>query len=139
LQELHDIYPIHSFSENRYSIRGLELPLDIYDSVVSEEEISAALGFLCHLLVMVAKYLSIPFRYRIVCNSSRSAIQDDGRGVLPLFQARMVDREKLERGILLLERNVDCLLLHRNVNSLPSDHILYKVKRLFDHTIDEDI
>lgn len=121
----------------RYLIRGLEIPIDLYNNStnVVEEEISAALGFCCHLVVMLGKYLCVPLRYRIFCNSSRSAIRQ-GTIIYPLFTARVVEREQLERGMLLLYANVDCILQTRGIEYNPKSHILARLQRIYRHVIE---
>jgi hypothetical protein len=137
LKELRVIYPIQCMSEHRYFIRGLELPSDLHNGDVSEDEVSAALGFVCHSLVMISKYLSIPLRYRIICNSSRSAVQDDEVDILPLFQARVVEASQLDRGMTLLELNVECILKNRGICCAEKSNILAKIKRIYDKIIGE--
>jgi predicted double-glycine peptidase len=136
MKELRSIYPIQCKPEQHYFIRGIELPSDLHVGLVTEDEISAALGYICHSLVMMSKYLSIPLRYRIVCNSSRSAVQEDGSTILPLFQSRVVERDYLERGMLLLDRNVEKLAKSRNVKCGETSHILQKMKRIYDKVVD---
>lgn len=136
LKQLRAIYPIQCLPEQHYFIRGIELPSDLHVGLVTEDEISAALGYICHSLVMLSKYLSIPLRYRIVCNSSRSAIQEDGATILPLFQSRVVERHFLDRGMVLLDRNVETLAKSRNVKCGATAHILAKMKRLYDKVVD---
>lgn len=118
-----------------YLIRGLRLPVDIYTTTVPEEEINASLGYCAHLVYMIAKYLAIPLRHRIFCNSSRSAIQQDGVGVFPLFLGRMVarslEREQVDRGARLLGANVNCILMHLNMpSSLRLVHILARLQAI---------
>lgn len=136
LEELQMTYPIRCQAEETWFIRGQEVPKDLHAGGVSEEEVSAALGFLCHSVVMISKYLSIALRYRIVCNSSRSAVQQDATTILPLFQARMVERGELNRGMLLVERNVACILKTRGIPYSQDSHILCKVKRIYDNIVD---
>jgi hypothetical protein len=138
LQELQTIYPIKSVSEadQQYLIRGLKLSFDINNTtVVPEEELSAALGFACHLVVMLSKYLSVQLRYSVFCNSSRSAIKD-GTVVFPLFLARAVEREQLGRGMKLLDANVDSILKTRGIAYTAESHMLSKLKRVFDQVIE---
>ena len=117
-------------------IAGAELPTDLFGGDVNEEEISAALGFLAHSLVMMSKYLSIPLRYRIICNSSRSAIQEEGAKILPLFLARTAERQHLERGIVLLNHNIDCIAKTRGIKFSQADaHILVKVHEVYEFCI----
>lgn len=132
--ELNAVYPIHCKADEHYFIRGAELPRDIYSGEVDEDEVSAALGFVCHSMVMLSKYLSIPLRYRMVCNSSRSAIQEDGAQILPLFMSRVVERDQLGRGLSLLHRNLECLLKTRDV-ATDQSHILGKLQKLYESII----
>jgi UV radiation resistance-associated gene protein len=137
LLDLRNIYPITFLrGEDRFLIRDLCIPLDIHSGAVTEEEISAALGFLCHLISMVSKYMSVQLRHRVFCNSSRSAIQEEGGAIYPLFLARVVEREELDRGLQLLRRNVECIMKARDIDFQPREHILVNVKKLFDIMID---
>lgn len=136
LEELRMIYPIRGQAEETWFIRGQEIPKDLHAGGISEEEISAALGFMAHSVVMIAKYLSIPLRYRIVCNSSRSAVQQDATTILPLFQARMVEREELDRAMVLMGRNVACILKTRGIIYSEDAHILRKVNRIYESIVD---
>ena len=126
-----------------YLIRGLRLPVDIYTTTVPEEEINASLGYCVHLVFMIAKYLTIQLRHRIFCNSSRSAIQQDGVGVFPLFLGRMVarslEREQVDRGARLLGANVNCIMMHIDMpESLHQMHILARLKAILDRVADGD-
>jgi len=136
LKELRAIYPIQCKPEHHYFIRGIELPSELHVGLVTEDEISAALGYICHSLVMMSKYLSIPLRYRIVCNSSRSAVQEDGATILPLFQSRLVERDLLDRGMALLDRNVEMIAKSREIRCGETSHILAKMKRIYDKIVD---
>ena len=139
VRELKRIYPITMDSQKGFLIRGLRFPVDVLATVVPEDEISAALGFCCHLVFMLAKYLSISLRYRIFCNSSRSAIQSDGTIFFPLFVARSVEHEHLETAMNLLGENVDCMLLNLGIEVTPKSHPLARLKRVYDHVIEGEI
>mmetsp|Transcript_39605 Transcript_39605/g.55812 ORF Transcript_39605/g.55812 Transcript_39605/m.55812 type:complete len:173 (-) Transcript_39605:2119-2637(-) len=132
MHELETIYPITSSGENRYQILSVELPRNFQNIDSNEDEVSAALGFICHSVVMMSKYLSVPLRYRIVCNSSRSAIQEDGTKIMPLFQSRVVERDQLNRGVQLLTRNIDCILESRRIPIKEGAHMLAKLKDIYD-------
>lgn len=134
LRDLHLIYPIQCLPDNVYTIRGLHLPSDLHGPGVPDAVISAALGYVCHLVYMCSKYLCIPLRYRLFCNSSRSAVQDDGVAVYPLFRERVVEREQFDRAFTLLGRNVECLLRGRGIDFYHRSHILAKLERLFVQT-----
>jgi hypothetical protein len=127
LKEVQMIYPIRSHAKQTFFIRGQEIPSTLRASNVSEEEVSAALGFLCHTIVMMSKYLGISLPYRILCNS-RSAVQQDAVTILPLFQARAVEKEDLDHAMTLLHRNVACILKSRDIPNSEDSHILFNVQ-----------
>lgn len=139
LRELQTVYPITLDPKKGYLIRDLRLPVDIYTTAVPEEEISAALGFCCHLVFMISKYLSISLRYRLFCNSSRSAVQLDVNTFLPLFAARSVEREHLDHAMSLLGANVDCILMTHGIEFTPKSHILARLQRVYDQIIQGEI
>ena len=134
MKDLREIYPIQSLPHERYAIRGLELPSDMN---FVDDHVSSALGFTCHLVYMSSKYLSIPLRYRLICNASRSAIFDDDI-VYPLFRTN-TERPQFDRAVYLLEKNIECLLKVRGVQYLPRAHLLAKLDRLFTQTTEGGI
>ena len=134
LKDLREIYPIQSLSNDRYAIRGLELPIGMN---FVDDHVSSALGFTCHLVYMSSKYLSIPLRYRLICNASRSAVQD-GDIVYPLFRTN-TERPQFDRAVHLLEKDIECLLKLRGVQYLPRTHLLAKLDRLFIQTTEGGI
>lgn len=138
LKELLCIYPIQLLPDSVYTIRGIHLPHDMHSltTTASDEIISAGLGFVCHVVSLCSKYLSIPLRYRVICNSSRSAVRDDDFDVYPLFKERVVEKEQFDRAVVLLHRNIELLLqmsgiLNRSMLKLRSNHILAKLYLLF--------
>jgi hypothetical protein len=135
-RELRTIFPVTVSLDQRYLIVGLEIPSDLYAGTVTEEEVSASLGYLAHLVAMMSKYLAIPLRYRLHCNSSRSAIQDDRAAAFPLFQGRTVERMQLEYGVRLLDRNVECICRSKGIRLPAKAHVLAKVKRVYEYVID---
>jgi len=101
----------------------------------SDEIISAGLGFVCLVVNITSKYLSIPLRHRLIFNSSRSAVREDS-DVFPLFKERVVEKEQFDRGIILLHRNIDHLLQVQGVSisvRRERTHILAKLELLLDH------
>jgi len=135
IQDLKLLYPIQSLPDGMYTIRGIPLPIDMHSLVASEEIISAGLGFVSHLVTMCSKYLEIPLRYRLICNSSRSAVRDDNFDVYPLFKERVIEKDQFDRGMVLLNRNIDHLLELRNIpHQIRSKHphILSKLLLIFE-------
>ena len=120
-------------TQKGFLIRDLRLPVDIYTTNVPDEELSNSLGFACHLIFMMSKYLGVGLRHRIVCNSSRSAIQQDGTATaFPLFATRGIERERLDSGLGLLGENVDCILKTLEVEFTPKSHILQRLNRIYE-------
>ena len=93
-----------------YTIRGLRLPNNFNNILTSfeEEQVSTALGYVCHLILMLAKYLDIPLRYRMIYRGSRSVICDDvtASSQFPLYFKNMEER-RFELGVILLNKNVE--------------------------------
>lgn len=105
VQELQQIYPItikgqpqaQQHQLKRYCIAGAEMPLDLFwGHAINEDEVSAALGFVAHALVLLSKYLAVALRHRMVCNSSRSAIQDDGTSTAAMDNGLINPEHKME-------------------------------------------
>ncbi|GKY93276.1 hypothetical protein MPSEU_000295100 [Mayamaea pseudoterrestris] len=141
-RELRNIYPISLVftTDQRYKIRDLEIPNELLSGSgslsVPDDECFAALGHLSHLLIMMGKYLTVNYRYRMYYQASRSAIQNDRSKVFPLFMGRNIERDQFELGVRLLSCNVDFLVQVRNIRVSPKLHILGKVKRIYEHVID---
>ncbi len=143
VRELQQIYPITVYvggpgdARHRFRVRDLDFPATFQDMLMApEDELSAVLGYTCHLVHMISKYLSVQLRYRLICHNSRSGIQDDRALLYPLFYGRNVDREQFERGFTLLQRNVDCVCRERDLVVAPKIHILGKLKRILEHVVD---
>uniref|UniRef100_A0A7S0C8H1 Uncharacterized protein n=1 Tax=Proboscia inermis TaxID=420281 RepID=A0A7S0C8H1_9STRA len=67
------------------------------------------------------------FPDNINCGSS------NGGAYYPLFREKM-ERESFDRAVLLLERNIECLLKKRRIAFVPRSHLLAKLDRLFEQT-----
>ena len=54
------MYPIEAVDgdDGEYNIRGLKLPLKEL-AACEEEQLSTALGYVCHLVFMISKYLQV--------------------------------------------------------------------------------
>mmetsp|Transcript_34731 Transcript_34731/g.64180 ORF Transcript_34731/g.64180 Transcript_34731/m.64180 type:complete len:328 (-) Transcript_34731:112-1095(-) len=168
LQQLQLIFPIKlvtihvsanppdDYPQHQYTIAGLPLPEDVHTLAITDDQVSTSLGFLCHFVALVSKYLAIPLRYAVVCKWSRSAILFDssisirgnnsassssspsgGKVVYPLFRERgAIDREQLDFGLVLLERNVGCLLRTRGVEFRQTWNVLAKMDKLLMQVIE---
>ncbi len=150
--ELKKIYPIVALTGNReymYSIRGLQLPgtdLRSYE----EDQISTALGYICHLVSLISDFFDINLRYEPVHRGSRSFMRDNfaanhitptmgananSMGVIleyPLYWSG-VDRSRFDTAVKYLDHNIDHILSKSNVIlQNPRTHMLAKLLRLFD-------
>ncbi|CAM9415565.1 unnamed protein product [Phaeothamnion confervicola] len=127
---LQHIYPISYAASGEWAIRGLGLPADLQSR--DDEVVSSALGYVVHLVAMIAKYLQIPLRYQVIYNASRSAVRDNvtgGSTAYPLFK-RGVERERFDRAVYLLARDVEQLAAARGVAVKPGQHMLSSLRRL---------
>ena len=132
LSELQSIYPIEQLDNGEYAIRGLELPMDTTQK--DDELISSALGYLVHLLLLASKYLELPLRCQLLFFASRSMIRDPANSTstaYPLFR-RGVERERFDRALILLQKNIDQLLQSRGIPYDPRKSLLCNVHQLFE-------
>ncbi len=128
-----NIFPMQT--HDAFTIHGIHLPKDLHSLTAYDEIISAGLGFVCLLVMMCSKYLSIPLRHRLIFNSSRSAVRDCDLGIFPLFKERVVEKDQFDRAILLLNRNIDHLLQSQGLEARERSHMLEKLALLLDHLI----
>ena len=129
--ELQTIYPIELVrSTGRYAIKGLELPA--FDCPArDEEQLTTALGYLVHLLLLLSKYLDVPLRYQPLYFSSRSLIKDAVTGVsMPLYR-KDIETEKFKKAILWLQRDIEQLLDKRSLIFDEKQNILAETQKLF--------
>mmetsp|Transcript_22116 Transcript_22116/g.28641 ORF Transcript_22116/g.28641 Transcript_22116/m.28641 type:complete len:208 (-) Transcript_22116:70-693(-) len=137
LQRLKEIYPITVLGDYDV-ICGLGCPHDLVN--LDDEQLSAALGYICHLTILLAKYLMVNLRYQLSFHASRSLVYDslsaaDGTVLIyPLFR-KEVDRRKFEIGMQFLQANIQQLLWVRGVPP-TNGSMLADLKRLYDLEID---
>lgn len=79
LKELNEIYNIKKNSRGQFTINGIHLPdAESYgDTTSTPTEISIALGYVAHAVLIVARILNIPLRNPIKHEGSRSKIVDN--------------------------------------------------------------
>lgn len=144
ISEIQAIYPIEKSEGNDYSIRGLDFPAD--HTTVDDDHISSVLGYICHLLILLSKYLELSLRYPVAYASSKSLIRDPilaglnnatGTGpaaTLPLYR-KGVDRDKFEKAIILLQRNVEHVVRSVGLEYKANKSLLYNLNEIFIHEI----
>lgn len=114
ISQLPLIYPITQESNNNYYVCGVHLPdAEKYDSC-SDEALSVGLGYVSHILYILAQFLHVPLRYPITPYGSQATITDttslqlrETEREFPLF-SRGKEREKLHfnYGVFLLNKNI---------------------------------
>ncbi|XP_015784454.1 UV radiation resistance-associated gene protein [Tetranychus urticae] len=75
IMQLCQIYPIQN-SQGKYSICNVHLPDSEDFKGKNNFHLSVALGYVCHFLVMMSKFLDIPLRYSLIPYGSNSCIID---------------------------------------------------------------
>jgi hypothetical protein len=84
LRELNEIYAVRKNASGQFTINDIHLPdAEMYsESTATSTEISIALGYVAHAVLIVAKILNIPLRNPIKHEGSRSKILDNVK-ILP--------------------------------------------------------
>lgn len=119
ISELCCIYPIVEFPDRKgFSIHDVHLPNSENFSGHDETMIAIALGYVCHILLMISQFLNVPLRYSIHFYGSRSTIMDHISSHLPEktreFPLYSKGKEKrcFEYGVFLLNKNVAQLRIY---------------------------
>jgi hypothetical protein len=137
LHELRGLYPIATLQPGpRFTIRGLLLP-DRDFHTLPEEQVSTALGYTCHLVSLLSKYLQVPLRYYPRHMASRSSLRDE-------VISNSVEYPLYWKGVVQDDFRVAVLMLHRDVKQLLNSqglavvegHMLANVQRLFAVLLD---
>ncbi|XP_022911167.2 UV radiation resistance-associated protein [Onthophagus taurus] len=112
LNQLLDLYPIETNSDQKYNINNVYLPNSELLNDCSQDDVAVALGFVAHILVMCSNFLQVPLRYPIIHMGSRSIIIDhispciaDCRQQYPLY-LRGKDRYQFNYAVCLLNKNI---------------------------------
>lgn len=108
------IYPINQDSNGKFHICGVHLPdAEQYENI-SDVTLSVGLGYVAHVLYILAQFLNVPLRYPINPYGSQATITDttslqlrDSEREFPLF-SRGKEKEKLHfnYGVFLLNKNI---------------------------------
>lgn len=85
LRELNDIYRIEKNAAGKFCINNIHLPdAESYsESTSTATQISIALGYVAHAVLIIAKILNIPLRNAIIHEGSRSKIVDNIKILTP--------------------------------------------------------
>jgi len=120
LYELSEIYPLTRRKKTNYiQIRDLSVlgSLDAERQAnLDDDHVATALGYVCHLVIMLSKILEIPLRYRIVYSASRSYICDDVHQWDYPLSLQSGQEPRFKWGRKLLNRNIEHILALRCAN-----------------------
>ncbi|EMD41537.1 hypothetical protein CERSUDRAFT_110089 [Gelatoporia subvermispora B] len=145
---LSDIFPIELRSPPDLLFTVLEVPLPIplgpsdpappltvpAHKDIGEETVATALGYAAQVVQLLAAYLGKHLVYPVTCVGSRSLIKDGisamvGPRMFPLF-SRGVDTYRFEYGVFLLNKDIEMLMVDRNLRALDMRHTLPNLKNL---------
>ncbi|KAK7017528.1 hypothetical protein SK128_010348 [Halocaridina rubra] len=114
ISQLPHIYPVTQEMNNKYRVCGVHLPdAEKYDNC-TDTALSVGLGYVAHILYILAQFLNVPLRYPISPYGSQATITDstslqlrDTEREFPLF-SRGKEKEKLHfnYGVFLLNKNI---------------------------------
>ncbi|KAF9454951.1 hypothetical protein P691DRAFT_799958 [Macrolepiota fuliginosa MF-IS2] len=146
LSTLASIYPIELYSppDLLYTILDVPLPIPLTATDpapplflpnhrnVNEDAIATALGYVAQLLQLLAAYLDKILIYPVTCVGSRSFIKDSisamvGPRMFPLF-SKGVDTYRFEYGVFLLNKDIEMLMVDRDLRALDMRHTLPNLK-----------
>jgi ankyrin repeat protein len=133
--ELNEIYPVHNAPTDNHClcICGIRLPNSDSFLGCDEEEVATALGSVCHIILLISKYLEVPLRYPMRPMCSRSFVLDEITADVPTkypLYYRGVDKQSFATGVFLLNKNVEVLLESQNIRGFPLRHTLRNVQKL---------
>ncbi|POS87758.1 hypothetical protein EPUL_001074 [Erysiphe pulchra] len=135
-EELQTIYPIDPIIHKPllFTICGLQLPNSFFDDS-DEETVSAALGYVAHIVDLLQYYLSIPLPYPISPYGSRAIIQDfisiiqDKQRTFPLYMKGAI-RFRFDYGVFLLNKNIEWLAKRQGLKIIDIRQTLPNLKYL---------
>lgn len=112
----------------------MELPSDL--SSLDDEHVSSVLGYVCHLTLMLSKYLKVPLRYELIYSASRSLVRDSiassGCGfTFPLFR-RETERRRFDKAVGFLEADIEQLSFAKGLHYFRRVSLLHNLKAILD-------
>ncbi|KAF9361371.1 hypothetical protein BGX26_003883 [Mortierella sp. AD094] len=134
---LFTIFPIteSEIDPNLLKICSVPLPNSVYTGL-DEDSIAIALGFTCHLVTMLAHYLSVPLRYPLTPMGSRALVLDPvslliGPKEFPLY-GKGQERNRFEYGVFLLNKNIEQLMNSQGLQFMDLRQTLPNLRYLME-------
>uniref|UniRef100_A0A336M0K6 CSON009318 protein n=1 Tax=Culicoides sonorensis TaxID=179676 RepID=A0A336M0K6_CULSO len=114
LRNMQEIYPISKSQNGLFTIHNVPLPnAEAYRHyTVSPMELSIALGFTSHAVILCSNILNVPLRNHTLHEGSRSRIEDNVKPIamqdriFPLFCRSNPPQQNLLYGVYLLNQNI---------------------------------
>jgi hypothetical protein len=133
---LMEIYPIVSHPSGEalsFEICSLHLPSTNHEDH-DEATVSAALGYVAHMIYLLSFYLGTPLRYPVKPMGSRSFVRDDisviqGARTFPLWMKGTI-YYRFEYAVFLINKNVQQLMSHVGLHCADIRHTLANLKSL---------
>jgi len=133
---LMEIYPIASHPSGEalsFEICSLHLPSTNHEDY-DEATVSAALGYVAHMIYLLSFYLGTPLRYPVKPMGSRSFVRDDisviqGARTFPLWMKGTI-YYRFEYAVFLVNKNVQQLMSHVGLHCVDIRHTLANLKSL---------
>ncbi|ORZ30047.1 hypothetical protein BCR44DRAFT_1446543 [Catenaria anguillulae PL171] len=108
-------FPIATLDRRSFTIRSVPLPNSDYEERHDPIAVSAALGWIVHILQLLTEILHFPNRYHLTSLGSKSTIQDPvSKQVYPLFE-QGTSPFAFEYGVFLLNNCIAEILEARGV------------------------
>ncbi|KAF4605641.1 hypothetical protein EYR40_004428 [Pleurotus pulmonarius] len=148
ISSLASIFPIELYSppDLLYTILDVPLPIPLGNNDpapplflpnhkdVNEDVVATSLGYAAQVVQLLATYLGKGLVYPITCIGSRSLVRDGisamvGPRMFPLF-SKGVDTYRFEYGVFLLNKNIEMLMVDRDLRPVDMRHTLPNLKNL---------
>ncbi|KAG0001504.1 hypothetical protein BGZ79_004573 [Entomortierella chlamydospora] len=134
---LFTIFPIteSEIDPSLLKICSVPLPNSVYTGL-DEDSIAIALGFTCHLVTMLAHYLSVPLRYPLTPMGSRALVLDPvsllvGPKEFPLY-GKGQERNRFEYGVFLLNKDIEQLMNSQGLQFMDLRQTLPNLRYLME-------
>eukprot|EP00053_Salpingoeca_punica_P013630 m.123363 g.123363 ORF g.123363 m.123363 type:complete len:557 (-) comp16246_c0_seq1:201-1871(-) len=137
VHSLSSVFPIVQHGSSIGSICGIEIPEN--PTQQDEERVAAALGYVCHLVTMIAKHIDLSLRYTIRPMCSRSVILEtiqDKEQELLLYPR---NKDQFDFATRLLNKDVEQIVCYCGVPDVSNqpNSTLKNLKALLHYLSDE--
>lgn len=107
LQQVQSIFQIKAIKPPLFSLSDIHLPNSDYNGH-DDEQIAAALGWTCQIVLVMAYYCDVPLVFTINPMGSRSTIRDDvfSGQEFPLYNKKG-EQQNFQRGVFFLNKSIE--------------------------------